>query len=103
MCTQAIVAKKEDVKEERPADLEEEEEDREAASVRELVEEIWEELDEVGDGTDEEFVEDVEEEDEDVGLKEDEAVPDVGGDVGLRQRTVRNGQQATVSCLFDGD
>ena len=103
MCTQAIVAKKEDVKEERPADLEEEEEDREAASVRELVEEIWEELDEVGDGTDEEFVEDVEEEDEDVGLKEDEAVPDVGGDVGLRQRTVRNGQHATVSCLFDGD
>ena len=103
MCTQAIVAKKEDVTEERPADLEEEEEDREAASVRELVEEIWEELDEVGDGTDEEFVEDVEEEDEDVGLKEDEAVPDVGGDVGLRQRTVRNGQQATVSCLFDGD
>ena len=102
MCTQAIVAKKEDVKEERPADLEEEE-DREAASVRELVEEIWEELDEVGDGTDEEFVEDVEEEDEDVGLKEDEAVPDVGGDVGLRQRTVRNGQHATVSCLFDGD
>ena len=96
MCTQAIVAKKEEVKEERPADLEEEED-------RELVEEIWEELDEVGDGTDEEFVEDVEEEDEDVGLKEDEAVPDVGGDVGLRQRTVRNGQHATVSCLFDGD
>ena len=116
MCTQPIVAKKE---EETPAVLEEGEEERglveEEERLVELVgraypEEIWEELEEISENSGEE---NAEAEDEEVEFKEEEAVPeevvDVG-DVGLRQRTVGNGQQetvgngqATVSCLFDGD
>ena len=119
MCTQPIVAKKE---EETPAVLEEGEDERglveEEERLVELVgraypEEIWEELEEISENSGEENAEDAEAEDEEVEFKEEEAVPeevvDVG-DVGLRQRTVGNGQQgtvgngqATVSCLFDGD
>jgi hypothetical protein len=62
-------------------------------------EEIWEDLAEVSENSGEENGEDAEAEDEEVELKEEEAVPE---EVGLRQRTVGNGQ-ATVSCLFDGD
>ena len=122
MCTQPIVAKKEEEEEEGPADLEGEDEDRglveEEERLVELVgraypEEIWEELEEVSENSEEENAEDVEAEDEEVvGVKEEEAMPDeVVEDGGLRQRAVgNNGQQATVgnsqatvSCLFDGD
>jgi len=119
MCTQPIVAKKEEEGEETLAAVEEEEGARglvdEEERLVQLVggaypeEEIWEEL--ASETSEEENAEDVEAEDEEVEFKEEEALgEEVVGDVGLRQRTVGNGQQATVgngqptvSCLFDGD
>ena len=124
MCTQPIVAKKEE-EEERPADHEEEEEgdgglvEEEERLVQlvggaypgEILEDshIWEEL--ASETSEEENVDNMEAEDEEVESKEEASVGgEVVGDVGLRQRTVGNGQQAmegnsqaTVSCLFDGD
>ena len=117
MCTQPIVAKKEE--EETPADLEEEEEERGLGEEERLVElvgraypedDIWEDLEEVSENSGEENAEDAEAEDEDVEIKEEAVPEEVLGDVGLRQRTVGHGDQAavgngqaTVSCLFDGD
>ena len=84
MCTQPIVAKKgEEEEQDVLSDVHDE------GDEEEMEEEIWEELGEVSDFSEEE-----------ADTKEPEAVDE---EVGLRQRRVDNGQGAVVSCLFDGD
>ena len=94
MCTQPIVAKKgEEEEQDVLSDVHDE------GDEEEMEEEIWEELGEVSDFSEEEAVE-VDAENVEADTKEPGAVDE---EVGLRQRRVDNGQGAVVSCLFDGD
>ena len=94
MCTQPIVAKKgEEEEQDVLSDVHDE------GDEEEMEEEIWEDLGEVSDFSEEETVE-VDAENVEADTKEPEAVDE---EVGLRQRRVDNGQGAVVSCLFDGD